>query len=111
MIFMTIKRLYFCYLMHVYFTPHSASPENLESIVNSYDDRRIRYYKNEQNLGGKDLVSQWNNSIAYARGEYLILASDDDVYSPLYLEKMDALTEKYPNKTIWMYTGDSWENI
>ena len=22
-----------------------------------------------------------------------------------------AFKEKYPNKTIWLYTGDSWENI
>lgn len=24
---------------------------------------------------------------------------------------MAEIKEKYPNKTIWMYTGDSWENI
>ncbi len=78
-----------------------ASPEDLKSIVCSYDDRRIRYYRNEQNLGGKDLIAQWNKSITYAKGEYLILASDDDVYSPLYLEKMDALTEKYPKVNVF----------
>ncbi len=78
-----------------------ASPEDLKSIIGNYDDKRIRYYRNEQNLGGKDLVAQWNNCITYAKGEYLILASDDDVYSPLYLEKMDALTEKYPNVNVF----------
>jgi len=24
---------------------------------------------------------------------------------------MAEIKEKYPNKTIWMYTGDSWEDI
>ena len=24
---------------------------------------------------------------------------------------MAEIKEKYPNKTIWLYTGDSWENI
>ena len=80
---------------------NDASPEDLDSIVDSYEDKRIRYYKNEQNVGGKDLVAQWNHSITYARGKYLILASDDDVYSPLYLEKMDALVDRYPNVNVF----------
>ena len=24
---------------------------------------------------------------------------------------MEEIREKYPNKTIWLYTGDVWENI
>lgn len=76
---------------------NDASPENLDSIVQKYNDPRISYYVNEQNVGGIDLVAQWNHSISYATGEYLILASDDDVYLPTYLEKMDVLTQNYPN--------------
>lgn len=75
---------------------NDASLENLDSIVQKYNDPRISYYVNEQNIGGIDLVAQWNHSISYATGEYLILASDDDVYLPTYLEKMDVLTQKYP---------------
>ena len=75
---------------------NDASPEDLDSIVNSYDDPLIRYYVNEENIGGKDLVAQWNHCLEYAKGEYIILASDDDVYFPQYLEKMDALVQKYP---------------
>lgn len=63
---------------------NDASPEDLNSIVNTYCDERIRYYVNEKNVGGKDLVSQWNHCLQYAVGEYVILASDDDVYFPLY---------------------------
>ena len=70
---------------------NDASPEDLDSIVKGYNDPRIRYYVNEKNIGGKDLVAQWNHCLEYANGEYVILASDDDVYSPLYLEKMDEL--------------------
>lgn len=75
---------------------NDASPEDLDSIVMSYDDPRIKYYVNKENVGGKDLISQWNNSIKFANGEYLILASDDDVYHTEYLAKMDTLVEKYP---------------
>ena len=75
---------------------NDSSPEDLDSIVNNYNDGRIRYYKNDKNIGGKDLIAQWNLSLSYAIGEYVILASDDDVYSPLYLEEMDGLVCKYP---------------
>lgn len=80
---------------------NDASPEDLDSIVKSYDDPRIRYYVNEQNIGGKDLVTQWNHCLEYATGEYIILASDDDVYFPQYLEKMDALVRKYPDVNVF----------
>lgn len=42
---------------------NDASPEDIESIVNSYEDYRIRYYVNSENIGGKNLVAQWNKSI------------------------------------------------
>lgn len=75
---------------------NDASPEDLYSIVNDYHDDRIQYYVNEKNIGGHDLVAQWNHCITYATGDYLILASDDDVYHPQYLAKMDALVDRYP---------------
>lgn len=80
---------------------NDASPEELDSIVLSYEDPRIRYYKNEKNIGGEDLVAQWNHSISYAQGEYIILASDDDVYHLDYLEKMDSIIEKYPDVNVF----------
>lgn len=80
---------------------NDASPEDIDSIVNSYNDERLQYYRNEKNIGGTDLVAQWNHSISYAKGEYLILASDDDVYSLEYLEKMDTLVVKYPDTNVF----------
>lgn len=80
---------------------NDASPEDLDSIVNSYSDDRIRYYRNEENIGGSDLVAQWNKCVSYTNAEYIILASDDDVYSPLYLEEMDKLVCKYPDISVF----------
>ncbi|MBR5512194.1 MAG: glycosyltransferase family 2 protein [Bacteroidaceae bacterium] len=80
---------------------NDASPEDLDSIVNSYSDARIRYYKNEKNIGGKDLVAQWNHCLEYAQGDYIILASDDDVYHQEYLEKMDVLVNKYTEVNVF----------
>ena len=80
---------------------NDASPEDLYSIVKSYDDPRIQYYVNKENIGGKDLVAQWNHSISYAKGAYLILASDDDVYDCEFLERMDKLIVRYPKANIF----------
>ncbi|MBB6500971.1 glycosyltransferase family 2 protein [Pedobacter cryoconitis] len=73
-----------------------ASPEDLRSIVNSFDDPRIRYYRNTENIGGKNLVQQWNLSIGYASGDYIVLAADDDTYHPDFLETCVKLAQSYP---------------
>ncbi len=72
------------------------SPENLFEIVSRYNDPRIKYYKNEVNIGGKDLVAQWNKCISYAEGEYLVLAADDDIYEPDFTLSCVKLIQKYP---------------
>lgn len=78
-----------------------ASPEDIKSIVESYQDSRIRYYRNESNIGGADLVGQWNHSISYAHGDWIILATDDDVYEPEFLSKADSLLSKYSQVDIF----------
>ena len=77
-----------------------ASPYNLSSIINQYDDKRILFYKNETNIGGRNLVHNWNKCIQYAKGDYVILASDDDIYCPCFLEQINDRSEKYPQVDI-----------
>lgn len=72
------------------------SPEDLESVVREFSDPRLKYVKHEVNLGGKDLVAAWEYAMSFAKGEWCVLASDDDIYHPRYLEEMFRLTEKYP---------------
>jgi glycosyltransferase involved in cell wall biosynthesis len=79
---------------------NDASPENLKEIVNIYNDRRILYFENEQNIGGKDLVKNWNHCLSLANGDYIILATDDDMFEPEYLSNAAKLIEKYPNADI-----------
>ena len=74
------------------------SPEDLRAIVDRYkSDERIRYYRNGENIGGRDLCAQWNHSIKYAKGDWIVLAADDDIYSPLFCESCVELMYKYPN--------------
>ena len=73
-----------------------CSPEPVGKIVASFKDPRIRYYRNEENIGGKNLVRQWNHSISFATGDYIVLAADDDKYKPEFCEDVLRLAEKYP---------------
>lgn len=78
-----------------------CSPDSIREIVDSYDDKRVSYYRNEQNIGGKDLVAQWNHCLEYAKGDYVILATDDDLYEPNFLSTFVPLIEKYPDVNLF----------
>lgn len=77
-----------------------ASPYNLKEIVDKFSDNRISYYRNEKNIGGENLVKQWNHSIEYAKGDYIILAADDDIYSEVFLEESIKLIKEHPEVNI-----------
>jgi len=74
-----------------------ASSENLKEVVDGFMDKRLSYFRNSENIGGKTLVSAWNKAMEYAHGEWCVLASDDDVYAPTFLEEMLRLADRYPD--------------
>ena len=79
-----------------------CSPEDLRSICEPYlADSRFTYRRNEENMGGKSLVAHWNLLVSMCDTEFLILASDDDVYEPQFLEEIDRLTLKYPDADLF----------
>lgn len=73
-----------------------CSPDPIKDIVSKFNDDRIRYYRNSENIGSASLVRQWNHSISFACGEWLVLASDDDVYSPGFCTECLSLIDSYP---------------
>ena len=58
-----------------------CSPENIGDIVERYKGKFNYVYKRfDTNLGGKDLVAQWERCIAMTKGEeWIWLFSDDDI--------------------------------
>lgn len=72
------------------------SPENLFSIVSQFHDKRIHYYRNEDNKGAINVVDNWNICLKYSIGDYVICMGDDDMLSPDALEKYAYYIEKYP---------------
>lgn len=78
-----------------------ASHENLKEIVDGFEDSRLTYHRNERNLGRVNLVSAWNHAMCFAEGEWCVLAGDDDVYHPEFVEAMLELTKKYPDTDLF----------
>lgn len=70
------------------------SPHQLKAVVDEFaDDIDIVYHRFEQNLGGHDLVAQWERCIAMTDDEpYIWLFSDDDMMEPRCVEHYLALT-------------------
>lgn len=58
-----------------------CSPQDLGTIIDAYRDRiALVYHRFDSNLGGTDLVAQWERCIAMSKEEpYIWLFSDDDV--------------------------------
>jgi glycosyltransferase involved in cell wall biosynthesis len=69
-----------------------SSTDNTISIIESIKDSRIKLLKN-QNF--RNPVWNFENAIKHARGEYLFLADQDDVWVDSKIDKMLPLLKKY----------------
>lgn len=79
-----------------------CSPEDIYSICKPYlDDSRFSYRRNEKNMGGDNLVAHWNLLVDMCRTDYLIMASDDDIYDVSFLESIDQMTLQYPSLDLY----------
>lgn len=79
-----------------------CSPYDLKSIYDDVcsQDTRFQFRRNLVNMGSKSLVSHWNLLVDMCDTEFLILASDDDVYESNFLEEADSLLQKYPKANL-----------
>lgn len=78
-----------------------CSPYDLKAIVDGYHDDRIVYRRNAHNIGAERLAEHWNLLLSLADSEYVILAPDDDLYAPTFLEEIEKLTRRYPQMGIF----------
>ena len=71
------------------------SPDNtrLDEIVASYNDPRIRYARNEKNVG---ITPSRNKLLQMAKGEYIAIFDHDDISVPTRLEKQVAYLDAHP---------------
>jgi glycosyltransferase involved in cell wall biosynthesis len=73
----------------------NASTDGTEAICRNYvsKDDRIRYYRNEANLG---VSRNFNLTVERARGRYFKWAADDDVLEPDYLARCVRVLDEDP---------------
>lgn len=79
------------------------SPDNtaLDDIVASYSDGRIRYVRNDVNMG---ISASRNRLLDMARGKYVAIFDHDDVCMPDRLEKSVAILDSKP----WVGVVSGW---
>lgn len=87
---------------------NDCSPEDLESTVSCFSDKlNISYTRFSENLGGKDLVAQWNRCIALSTTEkWLWLFSDDDVLEPTCVEDFYRTVAETPSYDVFHFNVD-----
>jgi len=74
----------------------NASTDHTQQICRSYAamDSRIRYYRNERNLGAP---KNFNRVFELSSGEYFKWAAYDDVLAPEYIQKCVSVLDKDPS--------------
>ena len=77
----------------------SDSPDNTEidKIISSYDDKRIKYSKNTKNIG---ISESRNKLLKTAKGEYIAVFDHDDISLPNRLEKEVEYLDKNPDVSV-----------
>lgn len=72
---------------------NDCSPDNTDEIIATYSDPRIRYVKNEKNLG---ISGSSNYGFSIAKGKYIIRQDHDDIAYPTRLEEQFEYMENHP---------------
>ena len=69
------------------------SSDNTEEVVRTFADPRIRFFKNETNIGP---ARNWSRCVSLASGDYVAILQSDDKYLPRMLELSAAMLDAYP---------------
>lgn len=79
----------------------NCSSDNTPELVQSFDDPRLHYYRQETNIGPNN---NFNYCLNQARGEYFLLFHDDDMIDPDFIETCMAALE--PGQSVGtIFTG------
>lgn len=72
------------------------SPDNpeLDKTIKSYNDSRIKYFKNNQNIG---ISASRNKLLSLAKGKYLAVMDHDDLSLPMRFERQVACLDNDQN--------------
>jgi glycosyltransferase involved in cell wall biosynthesis len=72
-----------------------CSPDQTADVARSFFDSRVRYIRNETNLGN---LGNYNKGIRLARGKYIwLISADDRLRKPYVLERYVRVLEDHPD--------------
>jgi glycosyltransferase involved in cell wall biosynthesis len=80
----------------------NASEDSTPEVVGSYDDPRLRAYRNERNLG---LFPNFARCLELARGELVKFVCSDDWLDPRYLERTVPVMRDHPGVALLTTAG------
>lgn len=69
-----------------------------KTIAESFNDKRISYFHNEENLG---MIKSFNKSIDRATADYIVMVTDDDPVDLNFLSDFHSLFLKYPSHSAY----------
>jgi hypothetical protein len=73
---------------------NDCSPDNTAEVASSFSDGRVRYIRNERNLGH---LRNYNKGIELSQGKYVwLISADDYLRNTNILERYVELMEKHP---------------
>src|SRR6185436_12678649 len=70
----------------------NASEENIEGFIASLADSRIKYVRTEEFI---PVTANWNNALAHATGDYIVMLGDDDGLLRDYFQSARRLIETF----------------
>jgi glycosyltransferase involved in cell wall biosynthesis len=85
-----------------------CSPDNTAAVVSTFGDSRVRYIRNENNLGH---LRNYNKGIGLSRGKYVwLISADDSLRSPYLLSRYVRIMDDNPTVGYVCCPGIRWED-
>ena len=85
-----------------------CSPDNTPEVARSFQDLRVKYVRNDSNLGH---IRNFNKGISLTRGKYVwVISADDYLRRPYILQRYVNLLDRNPNVGYTFCPGVSVEN-
>ncbi len=76
---------------------NDGSTDESKQVIETFNDKRIRYIENEQNLG---IIKSRNKGLQLVQGIYIANMDSDDISMPTRLEKQVNFLEQHPEVSI-----------
>lgn len=79
-----------------------CSKDQTVAVINSFTDKRIKFYQNEKNLG---VEGNWNKALKLATGKYCKMMGADDILYPNCLEEQLKIIDNPDNADVVLVTS------